>query len=127
MSPLAQHRQRQEQEEADERAGLPVNVPAYDDHWSYEQIELERSSGVSLGFSIAGGTDNPMYGNNTAIFITKLTPGGLCERDGRLRVNDILFKVNDVVLEDVDHTEAVSALKEAGNLVILVRIIDKNV
>lgn len=95
-------------------------VPSYEDHWSYEAINLERTPGVSLGFSIAGGTDNPMYGNNTAIFITKLTPGGLAERDGRLRPNDILYKVNDTVLVDADHSEAVKALKEAGQIVRLV-------
>lgn len=95
-------------------------VPSYEDHWSFETIVLERTPGISLGFSIAGGTDNPMYGNNTAIFITKLTPGGLAERDGRLRPNDILYKVNDTVLLDADHSEAVKALKEAGQAVRLV-------
>ena len=95
-------------------------IPSYDDHWFYESIVLERAPGVSLGFSIAGGTDNPMYGNNTSIFITKLTPGGLAEQDGRLRPNDILFKVNNTELIDADHTEAVKALKEAGQTVRLV-------
>lgn len=61
-----------------------------------------------------------MYGNNTAIFITKLTSGGLAEQDGRLRPNDILFKVNDVSLAEAEHTDAVQALKEAGQVVYLV-------
>ena len=78
-----------------------------------------KSPGVSLGFSIAGGSDNPMYGNNSAIFITKLTPNGLAETDGRLRPNDILYQVNDANLAEADHTEAVQALKEAGDVVTL--------
>lgn len=82
-----------------------------------------KAPGISLGFSIAGGSDNPMYGNNASIFITKLTPNGLAEQDGRLRPNDILWQVNDVNLADSDHTEAVQALKEAGNVVHLVRFI----
>lgn len=98
----------------------PISLPCYDDHWHYETIVLEREPGVSLGFSIAGGTDNPMYGYNTSIFITKLTPNGLCEKDGRLKANDILYKVNNVVLDDVEHSEAVKALKDAGNVVSLV-------
>lgn len=102
---------------------LPLNqtitIPDYADHWSYEKIILERPPGVSLGFSIAGGTDNPMYGNNTAIFITKITPGGVAEQDGRLRPNDILFKVNDINLLEAEHSDAVQALKEAGQVVYL--------
>ena len=61
-----------------------------------------------------------MYGNNSAIYITKLTPGGLAEQDGRLRPNDILYKVNDVSLAEADHSDAVQALKEAGQTVYLV-------
>ncbi len=61
-----------------------------------------------------------MYGNNSAIFITKITPGGCAEVDGRLRPNDILWMVNDVDLSNADHTEAVAALKEAGQNVQLV-------
>ena len=60
-----------------------------------------------------------MYGNNTAIYITKLTPGGVAEQDNRLRPNDILYRVNDVSLAEADHTEAVQALKEAGQVVCL--------
>lgn len=91
----------------------------YEDHWIYEQIVLERAPGVSLGFSIAGGTDNPMYGNNSAIYITKLTQNGLAETDGRLKPNDILYKVNDVSLAEAEHTDAVQALKDAGQVVYL--------
>jgi len=60
-----------------------------------------------------------MYGNNACIFITKLTPNGVAEMDGRLRLNDILYKVNEVDCYDVDHTAVVVALKEAGDRVIL--------
>ena len=80
---------------------------------------------MSLGFSIAGGTDNPMYGNNSAIYITKLTPNGLAETDGRLRPNDILYKVNDVSLAEAEHTDAVQALKDAGQVVYLVNILER--
>jgi C-terminal processing protease CtpA/Prc len=87
-------------------------------------ISVKQPPGISLGFSIAGGTDNPMYGNNAAIFITKLTPSGLAEMDGRLKPNDILFKVNDVSCDNVDHSAAVQALKEAGQIVCLVKFVN---
>lgn len=38
-----------------------------------------------LGFSIAGGSDNPHIGDDPSIFITKLIPGGAASEDGRLR------------------------------------------
>ena len=38
-----------------------------------------------LGFSIAGGSDNPHVGDDPSIFITKLIPGGAAADDGRLR------------------------------------------
>jgi hypothetical protein len=37
-------------------------------------MTLERGSS-GLGFSIAGGTDNPHVDNDPSIFITKLIPG----------------------------------------------------
>ncbi|XP_011705057.1 PREDICTED: disks large 1 tumor suppressor protein isoform X8 [Wasmannia auropunctata] len=89
-----------------------------DDEWDYEDIILERG-GQGLGFSIAGGTDNPHYGNDTAIYITKLIPGGAASADGRLRVNDTILQVNDVSVVDVPHAAAVDALKRAGNTVKL--------
>ncbi|XP_072379967.1 disks large 1 tumor suppressor protein isoform X12 [Diabrotica undecimpunctata] len=93
----------------------PVNG---DDEWEYEEIILERG-GAGLGFSIAGGTDNPHIGDDTAIYITKLIPGGAASSDGRLRVNDSILSVNDVPVVDVPHAMAVDALKKAGNTVKL--------
>ena len=90
-----------------------------DDDWEYEEIVLERG-GAGLGFSIAGGTDNPHFGNDTAIYITKLIPGGAASADGRLRVNDTILQVNEVSVVDVPHAAAVDALKRAGNTVKLV-------
>lgn len=89
-----------------------------DDDWEYEEIVLERG-GAGLGFSIAGGTDNPHFGNDTAIYITKLIPGGAASADGRLRVNDTILQVNEVSVVDVPHAAAVDALKRAGNTVKL--------
>ncbi|XP_057666199.1 disks large 1 tumor suppressor protein isoform X21 [Diorhabda carinulata] len=93
----------------------PVNG---DDEWEYEEIILERG-GAGLGFSIAGGTDNPHIGDDTAIYITKLIPGGAASSDGRLKVNDSILSVNDVPVVDVPHAAAVDALKKAGNTVKL--------
>uniref|UniRef100_A0A3P8Q8S2 Discs, large homolog 4a (Drosophila) n=1 Tax=Astatotilapia calliptera TaxID=8154 RepID=A0A3P8Q8S2_ASTCA len=72
-----------------------------------------------LGFSIAGGTDNPHVGDDPSIFITKIIPGGAAAQDGRLSVNDCILFVNDVDVREVTHSQAVEALKEAGAIVRL--------
>ena len=82
---------------------------------------LERGNS-GLGFSISGGTDNPHIGDDPAICLTKIIPGGAAAVDGRLKINDVILKVNDVSVVNVPHAAAVDALKRAGNLVRLVRI-----
>uniref|UniRef100_A0A8C7KCX1 Disks large homolog 1 n=1 Tax=Oncorhynchus kisutch TaxID=8019 RepID=A0A8C7KCX1_ONCKI len=72
-----------------------------------------------LGFSIAGGTDNPHIGEDPSIFITKIIPGGAAAQDERLRVNDCILRVNEADVRDVTHSKAVEALKEAGCIVRL--------
>uniref|UniRef100_A0A8B9SXP2 Discs large MAGUK scaffold protein 3 n=1 Tax=Anas platyrhynchos TaxID=8839 RepID=A0A8B9SXP2_ANAPL len=73
-----------------------------------------------LGFSIAGGIDNPHIPDDPGIFITKIIPGGAAAMDGRLGVNDCVLRVNDVDVSEVVHSKAVEALKEAGPVVRLV-------
>jgi hypothetical protein len=38
-----------------------------------------------LGFSIAGGTDTPCINASAAVVITRITEGGLADRDHRLK------------------------------------------
>jgi len=89
-----------------------------DDEWEYDEITLERGT-AGLGFSIAGGTDNPHIGDDPSIFITKVIQGGAAHVDGRLSINDIILRVNDCVVEGVPHADAVEALKRAGSTVNL--------
>nr|XP_058926570.1 disks large homolog 2 isoform X12 [Kogia breviceps] len=81
-------------------------------------MTLEKGNS-GLGFSIAGGTDNPHIGDDPGIFITKIIPGGAAAEDGRLRVNDCILRVNEVDVSEVSHSKAVEALKEAGSIVRL--------
>ncbi|XP_023260642.1 disks large homolog 2 isoform X11 [Seriola lalandi dorsalis] len=86
--------------------------------YEFEEITLERGNS-GLGFSIAGGTDNPHIGEDPGIFITKIIPGGAAAEDGRLRVNDCILRVNDADVSEVSHSKAVEALKVAGSIVRL--------
>ncbi|KAM6923905.1 disks large homolog 3 isoform 6-T6 [Xenentodon cancila] len=100
-------------------AGPYVN--GSDGMYKYEEIILERGNS-GLGFSIAGGIDNPHIPDDPGIFITKIIPGGAAAMDGRLGVNDCVLRVNDVDVSEVVHSRAVEALKEAGPVVrLLVR------
>ncbi|XP_052470551.1 disks large homolog 3 isoform X3 [Carassius gibelio] len=100
-------------------AGPYVN--GSDGMYKYEEIILERGNS-GLGFSIAGGVDNPHIPDDPGIFITKIIPGGAAAMDGRLGVNDCVLRVNDVDVSEVVHSKAVEALKEAGPVVrLLVR------
>uniref|UniRef100_A0A672SGA8 Disks large homolog 1 n=1 Tax=Sinocyclocheilus grahami TaxID=75366 RepID=A0A672SGA8_SINGR len=87
--------------------------------WSFFLDPCHSTGNSGLGFSIAGGTDNPHIGEDPSIFITKVIPGGAAAQDGRLRVNDVILRVNEVDVRDVTHSKAVEALKEAGSLVRL--------
>ncbi|XP_069009163.1 discs large homolog 1-like protein isoform X4 [Embiotoca jacksoni] len=99
-----------------------VDTPPYvngtEADYEYEEITLERGNS-GLGFSIAGGTDNPHIGEDPSIFITKIIPGGAAAQNGRLRVNDCIVRVNETDVREVTHSGAVEALKDAGGLVRL--------
>ncbi|XP_062833603.1 disks large homolog 1 isoform X1 [Anolis carolinensis] len=96
----------------------PTYVNGTDADYEYDEITLERGNS-GLGFSIAGGTDNPHIEDDSSIFITKIIPGGAAAQDGRLRVSDCILRVNEVDVRDVTHSKAVEALKEAGSMVRL--------
>ncbi|KRK06514.1 uncharacterized protein Dyak_GE15932, isoform AC [Drosophila yakuba] len=123
-SPQQQNPQQPQQQGSKSRSGSQTLHKASstkvngDDSWLYEDIQLERGNS-GLGFSIAGGTDNPHIGTDTSIYITKLISGGAAAADGRLSINDIIVSVNDVSVVDVPHASAVDALKKAGNVVKL--------
>ncbi|XP_038051206.1 disks large homolog 1-like isoform X2 [Patiria miniata] len=95
---------------------LPMNNI---EEWEYEDIILNRG-GAGLGFSIAGGVDNPHVPDDPSIFITKLIPGGAAAVGGRLRLNDVIIRVNETEIHNVPHQNAVDALKKTGSIVNLV-------
>uniref|UniRef100_A0A3Q2E548 Discs, large homolog 2 (Drosophila) n=1 Tax=Cyprinodon variegatus TaxID=28743 RepID=A0A3Q2E548_CYPVA len=81
--------------------------------------ETMEAGDSALGFTIAGGADNPQINNDPGIFITKITPKGAAAEDGRLRVKDCILRVNDVDVSRASHFKAVEALKDAGSTVRL--------
>ncbi|XP_053612188.1 disks large 1 tumor suppressor protein isoform X4 [Plodia interpunctella] len=86
--------------------------------YTYLSVVLSRAGGAGLGFSIAGGSDNPHVADDPNIYVTKLIPGGAAAAS-QLQINDAILQVNDTNVENVTHAEAVDALKKAGNTVRL--------
>lgn len=83
-----------------------------------EEVTLDASQ-VGLGFSISGGRDRPPEPDHY-IRVTDITPGGAVANDARIKVGDVILKVNEHDCVNVNHLDAVSALQTAGPTVRLV-------
>ncbi|EFX78949.1 hypothetical protein DAPPUDRAFT_28821, partial [Daphnia pulex] len=84
----------------------------------YEEIIIERGSS-GLGFIISGGPDKQHICEDPAIILTKIILDGAAAIVARMKINDVILKVNDVSVVNVTYSAAVEALKRAGNLVRL--------
>jgi protein scribble len=88
----------------------------------HEQISLtiHRPANTGLGISIAGGVGSSAYKDNDyGIFLTKVTEEGPASQAGLL-VGDKLVSVNGISLINCEHSEAVSALKKAGDRIEMI-------
>ncbi|XP_024214873.1 protein lap4 isoform X10 [Halyomorpha halys] len=64
-----------------------------------------------LGFSIAGGKGSPQYKENSdAIYISRITEGGVAEKDGKLQVGDRIISINGIDVDGARHDQAVTML-----------------
>ncbi|CAF4606767.1 unnamed protein product [Rotaria sp. Silwood1] len=90
----------------------------------HEQIILNvhRTPNTGLGISIAGGSGSAAYKDNDyGIFLTKVTEEGPAGQAGLL-IGDKLISVNGISLINCEHSEAVSALKNAGDNIEMIVI-----
>ncbi len=76
-----------------------------------------------LGMNVKGGATgqpgNPFDRDDEGVFISKINSNGAAARDGRLRPGMRIIEVNDVSLLGATHQEAVHALRNAGNKIVL--------
>lgn len=64
---------------------------------------LIRDQQNGLGFSIAGGKGSPPYKpNSDAIFISRITEGGVAQKDGKLAIGDKVISVGLVTIHLCD-------------------------
>ncbi|XP_071796027.1 ligand of Numb protein X 2-like [Asterias amurensis] len=81
------------------------------------KLSLEKDSSPSLGFSVVGGCD--CTHGNQPIFVKTLVPNGAAGRSGSLKCGDQILKVNNECLTNINHTKAVSILKNTPGRVHL--------
>ncbi|MCP9263439.1 Disks large 2 [Dirofilaria immitis] len=67
-----------------------------------------------------GGLDQQYIDGDPSIYVTNIIPGGAAAADGRMKIQDIIMKVNTTDCTRVPHETTVNALKNAGNVVRLV-------
>lgn len=77
-------------------------------------IELPKTQ-EGLGFNVMGGKEQ-----NSPIYISRIIPGGVADRNGALKRGDQLLSVNGVSVEGECHEKAVDLLKAAQTSVKLV-------
>ncbi|XP_037051947.1 protein lap4 isoform X3 [Bradysia coprophila] len=77
--------------------------------------------GQGLGFSIAGGKGSPPFKDGSdGIYISRVTPGGLAHRDGKIVVGDKVLVINGVDMANAHHDSAVQLLTDHQRFVRLV-------
>ncbi|XP_074660859.1 protein lin-7 homolog C-like [Tubulanus polymorphus] len=77
-------------------------------------IELPKTE-EGLGFNVMGGKEQ-----NSPIYISRIIPQGVADRNGGLKRGDQLLSVNGVSVEGEHHEKAVDLLKAAHGTVKLV-------
>ncbi|XP_071107685.1 LOW QUALITY PROTEIN: disks large homolog 5-like [Haliotis cracherodii] len=88
--------------------------------WECEMIdvELEMMNGDNLGFDLIGGKDDPQFQNDPSLFVYNVMKGGVA--DGKLRLNDIVLKVNGRDVTSVEKRLASQAMREHSGTITLV-------
>ncbi|KAM4640561.1 inaD-like protein [Discoglossus pictus] len=82
-------------------------------HWGHvEDIEL-INDGSGLGFGIVGG-------KASGVIVRTIVPGGLADRDGRLRTGDHILQIGDTNVEGMASDQVAQVLRNCGNSVRMV-------
>ncbi|KAF5904626.1 multiple PDZ domain protein isoform X10, partial [Clarias magur] len=81
-------------------------------HWTQvETIELVND-GTGLGFGIVGG-------KTTGVIVKTILPGGIADKDGRLRSGDHILRIGDTDLYGLGSEQVAQVLRQCGNRIKL--------
>ena len=100
---------------------IVVSVFAASEGHSHPRVVELPKTEEGLGFNVMGGREQ-----NSPIYISRIIPDGVADRNGGLRRGDQLISVNGVNVEGENHEKAVELLKAAvGKVVLVVRYTPK--
>nr|CAB3263926.1 multiple PDZ domain protein [Phallusia mammillata] len=84
-----------------------------------EMIEIFKFPSEGLGFSVVGLRSE--HRGDLGIFVQDIKPGGVADRDGRLKESDQILVINDQALvPTISHQDAVKVLQQVQGLVKLI-------
>lgn len=82
---------------------------------AHPRVVILPKTDEGLGFNVMGGKEQ-----NSPIYISRIIPGGIADRNGNLKRGDQLLSVNGTSVEDECHEKAVDLLKASIDTVKLV-------
>uniref|UniRef100_A0A8C8SS83 PATJ crumbs cell polarity complex component n=1 Tax=Pelusios castaneus TaxID=367368 RepID=A0A8C8SS83_9SAUR len=94
-------------------AVLRETTPSETIHWGHvEEVEL-INDGSGLGFGIVGG-------KSSGVVVRTIVPGGLADRDGRLRTGDHILQIGGTNVQGMISEQVAQVLRNCGNSVKMV-------
>lgn len=82
-------------------------------HWGHvEDVEL-INDGSGLGFGIVGG-------KTSGVVVRTIVPGGLADRDGRLRTGDHILQIGGTNVQGMTSEQVAQVLRNCGNSVRMI-------
>uniref|UniRef100_A0A8C6JPQ3 Uncharacterized protein n=1 Tax=Melopsittacus undulatus TaxID=13146 RepID=A0A8C6JPQ3_MELUD len=82
-------------------------------HWGHiEDVEL-INDGSGLGFGIVGG-------KSSGVVVRTIVPGGLADRDGRLRTGDHILEIGGTNVQGMTSEQVAQVLRNCGNSVRMI-------
>ncbi|EDV19860.1 uncharacterized protein TRIADDRAFT_61629 [Trichoplax adhaerens] len=110
-------------EEITAQATAKATVAAFaasEGHAHPRVVELYKGE-EGLGFNVMGGKEQ-----NSQIYVSRIIPNGIADRDGRLQRGDQILSINGASVENEYHEKAVNMLKNAqGKISVVVKYAPK--
>ncbi|XP_061197090.1 disks large homolog 5-like isoform X2 [Saccostrea echinata] len=83
------------------------------------QVDIRGLTPDNLGFDIVGGKDDPVLPNDYAVYVNHIVKGSVA--DGKLRISDVVLKINNMDVTNVDKRTVLQSLKNSSQVSLLVR------